>query len=218
MDIAQRLTNSREAAKLSQEELAKLVGLTQQAIDSIEQGKTRQPRKLKEIADALNVTPQWLQFGSAISAHEPSGDYQVSSLKYAMVRRYTVGAGMVEGKENSHEEVNGTHAYRREWLERKLLDPAKCAVIDAVGDSMFPSIHDGDIVLVNTAAAAIINGRAYAFRSEDGVKLKRLFKQLDGSIRVASDNPDKISYPDEWLTAAGRAEIIGEVVHRAGGV
>ena len=83
---------------------------------------------------------------------------------------------------------------------------------------MQPTIFNGDTVLVNTGDRKIQNGQMYAFRHEDGARIKRLFTQLDGKVRVVSDNPDKITYPDEFLTPDTDAGMIGRVVHRSGRV
>lgn len=125
---------------------------------------------------------------------------------------------MGKAQENGHEEISGTHAYRRDWLEKNKLLPAMLVVVDGTGDSMYPTIQDGDAVLVNTAERKLINGKVFAFVTEDGTRIKRLFKQLDGRVRVVSDNPDKTLFPDEYLTPGMNVNIVGLVVHRSGGV
>lgn len=217
MTLAARLIAAREAKNLSQEALGKLVGLSQQAIQSIEDGSTLQPRKIKQIAATLETTPEQLMYGVNMAA-EPASEYEVSDQKYAFIRRFEIQAGAGKAKDNGHEEISGTHAYRRDWLERKQLSPATCVVIDAVGESMHPTIFDGDVVLVDTQERRIASGQVYAFNTEDGVRIKRLIKQLDSRVRVVSDNPDKTNYPDEWLTPGMDVIIIGRVVHRSGGV
>ncbi|WP_317472102.1 helix-turn-helix transcriptional regulator, partial [Cronobacter sakazakii] len=61
--LAERLKKAREKAGLSQLQLAEQVGLTQQSIAKIENGVTEQPRKIKQLALALGVTANWLQYG-----------------------------------------------------------------------------------------------------------------------------------------------------------
>lgn len=85
MTFADRFTSARKAAGLSQDELGKLVGLTQQAIQAIENGTTAQPRKIKQIALALGTTPEALLFGTAVA--EPAAPYTVSDNKYALIPR-----------------------------------------------------------------------------------------------------------------------------------
>lgn len=62
-DLGKRIEKARILAGLNQDELAEKIGLTQQAISRIEEGITKNPRKLKAIADALNVSVNFLVSG-----------------------------------------------------------------------------------------------------------------------------------------------------------
>lgn len=62
--LAERLLIAREAASLSQDELAKLVGIEQASISQLEIGKTKRTSYLAEIARACRVDINWLAFGS----------------------------------------------------------------------------------------------------------------------------------------------------------
>lgn len=62
MTLASRLFDLRKAKGLSQEALGEIVGITQQTVNAIEEGKTLHPRKIKQIAVALDTTPQYLLY------------------------------------------------------------------------------------------------------------------------------------------------------------
>lgn len=62
--LASRLRYARERKGITQEELAKLAGTTQQNIQNIEGGVVKRPRKIDAIAKALGQSPAWLQFGT----------------------------------------------------------------------------------------------------------------------------------------------------------
>ncbi|MES9843900.1 MAG: helix-turn-helix transcriptional regulator [Candidatus Sedimenticola sp. 6PFRAG5] len=61
--LADRLRNARKSLGLSQAKLGKSAGVSWYVIQKIEEGKTLQPRCLKQIAKALDVNPAWLQYG-----------------------------------------------------------------------------------------------------------------------------------------------------------
>jgi len=61
MTTAERIIKARSAAKLSQRDLAKIAGCSQQTICDIEHGA--RSKYLPEIARALGVTVEWLVFG-----------------------------------------------------------------------------------------------------------------------------------------------------------
>lgn len=50
---------------MRQEDLARAAGVTQQTIQQIEAGVIMRPKKIKEIAYAVDRSPAWLQFGVA---------------------------------------------------------------------------------------------------------------------------------------------------------
>ncbi|WP_069267388.1 helix-turn-helix domain-containing protein [Paraburkholderia nodosa] len=63
MKFGQRLREARKAAKLTQIELGKRVGLTQAAISDLENGNTEGTAQTVRLAYALSVTPEWLAEG-----------------------------------------------------------------------------------------------------------------------------------------------------------
>jgi len=87
--IAERLVHAREAAGLSQPQLAKKAGVSQGSISHIETGLRKNPRHLLSLAKALGITPDWLMNGSGprqlpvsqqnspLSAESPIAAYEV---------------------------------------------------------------------------------------------------------------------------------------------
>ncbi len=197
---------------MNQDAAAEAIGVSRVTIAQWESERAAPTKKQWSAIEAA------LGIRLSLTAESEIAPYDIDD-KYAFIDRLDVSVAAGNGIHNGEfEEVEGKHAYRRSWLLKKGLNIASLRVVDAEGESMWPSINDGDVVLVNIAEKKIKNGQVYAFRTQDGCRFKRLFRQLDGRIRVASDNPDKISYPDEWLTPGTEAEIIGLVVHRSGGV
>ena len=62
-NLAERIQYIRQLKNLSQVELAKIAGTTQQAIQQAEKGKARQPRYLHNLAMALDLPIEWVLFG-----------------------------------------------------------------------------------------------------------------------------------------------------------
>jgi transcriptional regulator with XRE-family HTH domain len=78
--IAERLKQAREDRGLTQEQLAKAAGVSQGTIANLEAGLRNSPRKLLNIAEALKVSPRWLESGGAqpaapAVAAEPRPEY-----------------------------------------------------------------------------------------------------------------------------------------------
>ena len=60
--LSERVKKRRNELNLTQASLAELVG-TKQQIQQVESGLTKRPRKLIELATALQCEPRWLLFG-----------------------------------------------------------------------------------------------------------------------------------------------------------
>lgn len=220
MDMQTYIRKAIDDAGLIPAEVARRLDTSPQAVNGwLTTGRISKPM-LAKLALLTGKPIEYFLGGAAttLTASEPRALFSRPADKYAMIPRYQIAAGAGSGRENGHEEISGSHAYRRDWLERKHLSAEACVVIEVVGESMQPTIADGDVVLINTASRKLLNGRVFAFNTEDGVRIKRLFKQLDGRVRMVSDNQDKTLYPDDYLTPGMEVSIIGEVVHRSGGV
>jgi len=62
--LAARLVWARERLKLTQMQLETKCGVSRDAIQKIESGITLRPRRIGDLAAALDVSPAWLQFGA----------------------------------------------------------------------------------------------------------------------------------------------------------
>jgi len=109
---------------------------------------------------------------------------------FVPVHRYAVSLSAGPGLAGSQAEPLSPIAFRARWLSEQGLRADACCVVSISGDSMEPTLHDGDIVLVDCRPSQIRNGRVYAFVDASGdLKVKRL-ERLDGQLLLRSDNTD----------------------------
>ncbi len=69
------------------------------------------------------------------------------------------------------------------------INPAKIKLIQVSGDSMFPTLNDGDFVIIDETKAYGVDG-IYAINLHNQILIKRLKFKLDGTIQIISDNKD----------------------------
>lgn len=100
--------------------------------------------------------------------------------------------------------------YTTQWFNAMGIKPSRARRFRVVGDSMYPYLSAGDVILVNLDERAVIDGQVYAIQWDGEMRVKRLSRRLDGSLILSSDNP---SYPPDRVTKAmqKRVEIIGRV-------
>ena len=127
------------------------------------------------------------------------------------VPRLALGASAGPGTLASDEQAIGTFRFSSRWLRAQGLDPAMLSAIAVTGDSMEPTLRDGDEILVDRAPRALRDG-IHVVRVDDAVLVKRLDMARAGTIALISDNP---AYRP--LELASRAvEVIGRVVWKSG--
>ena len=100
----------------------------------------------------------------------------------------------------------GCLAVQRTWLDRHRLDARQCAIVRMRGESMEPTLNDGSTVLVNRAQRRRRSGRLFAVRTDEGLVVRRLRKDLGGGWLLVSDHAD--GEPRPWPASA---EILGQV-------
>jgi phage repressor protein C with HTH and peptisase S24 domain len=128
----------------------------------------------------------------------------------------SAGAGMGRNQVEIEFNEQQPQAFRAEWVRQQHLRPRKLAAMTARGNSMEPTIHDSDSLLVDTSQTEVIDGKVYALWYEGGERVKRLYRMPGGGLRIRSDNASE--HPEIVLGAdyAGHVRIIGRVVHRSG--
>lgn len=138
---------------------------------------------------------------------------------YVGISQLTASASAGPGEENSHVEIRGVLAFKAEWLRAKRVKPENLTVIYAKGESMWPTISDHDVLLVDESRVEPVDGSVFVLKSQErGTIVKRLIRSdFDGWI-IRSDNPDKITYGDETLPDGEIYEhhILGQVIWRGG--
>jgi phage repressor protein C with HTH and peptisase S24 domain len=129
---------------------------------------------------------------------------------FRLVPKLAVGASAGAGALNDAEMLAGKVGFDEKWLRRLGVDPAQVELIRVDGDSMLPTLADGDDIMVDKSAAVkAIKDGVHVIRMDDTLMVKRLKRGKGGRVSVLSDNPDFAS----WLDIAGnQISIIGRVV------
>ncbi|NOT66693.1 MAG: S24 family peptidase [Methylotenera sp.] len=130
---------------------------------------------------------------------------------YLMVPKYDIAASAGNGSVINDEAIVDHLAFKREWIKSLGLEAQHIALIDVRGDSMTPTISNGDLILLDTRKGQHLCEGIYAIHLNDGLLVKRIRIKLSGLVEVISDNAQ---YDTETLTQDKLASlvIIGRVV------
>ena len=100
-------------------------------------------------------------------------------------------------------------AFRREWMERNGLLPGKVSAVVVTGDSMTPTLADGDTILVDHQRNEARQGRIFAVRRGRDLLVKRIQEEPQGGWMLTSDNEDYAP-----IGTGSDFAVIGEIVWR----
>ena len=195
-----RIRERRLQLGLKQKQLASKIGIAATNISMWESGTTSpKGENLVRLASALRVSPDWILYGGDL---EPV-DHALVQAEYTMARI----PPLFERHEDKH--------LPRAQLEPHVSDINSLYWLPAEDDSMSPSIHKGDVLVIDTGAREIKDGKIYIIRYADSLLVKRLFNRINGLL-LRSDNTSAV--PDETLppNKQDAIEVVGRVVLRIG--
>jgi hypothetical protein len=103
---------------------------------------------------------------------------------------------------------DGAWKVPRLWLDQEGLTVDDTVMVRAAGDSMIPTIQDGQMVVIDRRARDSDGVYLVRFRDADTVRFKRVQRMFDGSVRLSNDNP---AYTVDVVpcTEVERIEFIG---------
>lgn len=123
------------------------------------------------------------------------------------------------GSHNDADALKGYLAKEPTWFQRYDVRPKDAIAIIADGDSMADFIVDGDIVIFDRSKTEPQSGFIYLIQHPDGLRIKQLRRDINGTWILESRNPNKAHYPDEIIPPEkGELLVIkGKFVYRQGG-
>lgn len=164
------------------------------------------PRRLAEgdrqlLARYLGVAESLL--GGPVRKDDDRGLHAVPQL--------TVAASAGAGALLESEQVIAHLGFDRGWLKKMSQTPHLVSAIIVRGDSMLPTLSEGDDILVDAGDAADrLRDGIYVLRHEDTLLVKRIARHpASGKISIRSDNP---AYPAWEDCDPAEICVIGRVI------
>lgn len=226
MNWHQRLTQAREAKNIKKSAFAKMAGVSAPTVTDWENGDTKmiEGANLIKVCSILGIRPEWLLRGEGEGPHstEPTilavhpDDEQREDVIYVPESKIEFSAG--NGRTANYELVEDGEpaSYRLSWFQKYGINPTRVRRFRVAGDSMEPMLYARDTILVNQDETNIIDGKLYAIRYGDELRVKFLSRRLDGTLILRSANPN---YKDEEITpemANEHISVIGRVRDKSG--
>ena len=206
MSIGERIIKVRGG--LTREEFAKRLGVNKSSVQRWEtENQVPTGTAIIRLIEEFGIDANWLLLDDSDKAQSLStennklGDFSL----VPMAETHLSAGG---GAFIMSEELGTPHAFRRDWLRRAASRPNNIIMMVIDGDSMFPSIQNGDAVLVDTGRTRVTDNKIYALGLGETISIKRLDMLPGGNIRIRSDNPNY----EPYNARLDEIRILGQVI------
>ncbi len=191
-----------QLAQGNKKQFAEITGKSASHIYKICRGMSRPSMAyLQELYEEYRVDLTWLLTGEHSTGAQVTGTPNNSDLVFAPMFDVQASAGL--GSEVIAEDIEDYFAFNKSFLSRQLnVSSEQLVFVTISGDSMLPTLHDADRVLVDMSQKNVTVEGLYLLQSEDGLMAKRL-QDNKGELFVISDNPEY----ENWTISRHSREI-----------
>ncbi|HHF0461859.1 TPA: XRE family transcriptional regulator [Haemophilus influenzae] len=198
---------------------ARAVGVVQPSLARWVKGEADPTRtNLVKIAEASGVSLDWLALGVGnMDGVEPqakksevnliaSNDETFSVIEDCREVRISAGGGGFNDEYKPYQ----TTKVEKAWLDSRRLKAEDCAMFLVSGDSMYPTLKDGEEIIVDRSKKELKDGKIFVLNNEGAMLVKKVQITYNG-ITLISQNTE---YAPIELNAeqANNLIVIGQVV------
>lgn len=217
-DIGQRIKEAADKVG-GLNRLAEITGIARRTLGDYTSGAT-EPKStaLASIARATDTDLNWLlrdDYPVGLGLSPGSGRFVSDQV---MLPQYDVQASAGSGALVVSPDVSEYFAVGRDWLRRNLPgwapSNAVVGVLEGSGDSMEPTIRDGDLIMVvqDVDWRIVERGGVFVFSLDhDRLLLKRLEVMINGDLSIISDNKNYATQTIPMADIQHRIIVHGQV-------
>lgn len=226
MSIADQIRIVREHLGLSQKDIATVLNVPSTTISKYERGEIKPSADfLNTISSCLNINLNWLVCNTGEMFNQPEQDAEVIPMtnkcngsiclsemdkdNQVFIPKYDMLASAGYGAYNSNAQI-GTMMLDRRYVEKELnANPRTLTALGVAGDSMEPTLRNGDVVLVDNSQKS--GDGIFIIQVDDILYIKRVQTLFNkGIIRLTSDNG--FYAPMDIDAKVDNVNILGRVV------
>lgn len=219
--LKDRLKEARKKAKKSQKDVVNAVGITQSALSQLETGVVASSSHLPAIANFLNVDSYWLQTGNGspnntalqnltpVKSWDEETPLDDDEVEIPFFKDFSFACGSGSINDYITSEKRKLRMSKSTLRNLSIMRENAVAAL-ATGDSMLPTIQDGDTIYIDLGRKEIKDGRVFVICLGGLNYAKRLYNLPFGGVRIVSEN--SIEYPEIHLTKEERESQLFQVV------
>jgi len=197
-------------AKGNRSEFARMTGKKPSHITDICKGRTSLTMQyLITLKTEFDISIHWLLVGEGEMMSSSSTEEEED---FVHVPVYDVHASAGYGSLIHSEQIVDHLAFKKTWLSQDLsIAGSELALVTVKGDSMEPTLEEGDLILVDLIQNEVQRDGIYLIQFDGALLAKRIQRDYDKNIHIISDNP---LYKEFVLVSeqTNQVKIVGKVV------
>lgn len=234
--MTNRIAELRKKKGLTFAELGEAAGTSGQQIERLEKGQRKLTQEwMSRIASALGCKPidllvdeenafQGPDMGAAAgrelaAAPRVATIHEFGGQEYGAIGVFDATASAGPGALNvDYPEPESYRLFPLNWLKAiSGSAPETLAILSVAGDSMEPTLHNGDHILIDRAVQHLGRDGLYVIAADHETQVKRLSRDpRDRSITIRSDNPKAenwVGVDEERVHVLGRVLWLGRKIN-----
>ncbi len=207
--FASRFAVARKNAGLSIADIAKRLDITIQSVYGWEKGSVPKAGRMNELASMFDVPVQWLAFGDGEprTLRDEDGDWSVPVLAVAA----SAGGGSLVELPSVVRLISIKPEFARQIYPGVNRESLRITTVR--GQSMEPTFHNDDILLVDTSITYLIQEGYYVLSYSGLTYVKKLQPTPTGKLAIISDNPEYKSFEVDLKDESVQIQIHGLVIY-----
>jgi hypothetical protein len=203
------LSSDKDTGKVFDKEIANALDLTSVNFATMKKRKSIPFSNILDFCAVKKISINWLLYGQDPSSLIDSTDKYW--IKYFPTIKISAGGGSYNTEE-SFEKLDLPDFFID--LVGGKENVKNIEAINVTGDSMEPTLNNGNIIFIDKTKQDVAKDGIYAFINENGLFVKRIQRRIDGGLDIISDNKE---YPLQIVNKNG-IDILGKVVSSIGKV
>ena len=203
------LSSERDNGKVFDKEIANVLDLTSVNFATMKKRNSIPFSNILDFCALKKISINWMLYGQDPSSLVDSTDKYW--IKYFPTISVSAGGGAYEA-DGEYEKLDLPDFFVNIIGGKDNIKNIEA--INVTGDSMEPTLNNGNIIFIDKTKQDVSKDGIYAFVNENGLFVKRMQRRIDGSLDIISDNKE---YPMQ-IAKKTEINILGKVVSSIGKV
>ena len=203
------LSSEKEQGKVFDKEIAQALDITSVNFATMKKRNSIPFSNILDFCALKKISINWLLYGQDPSSLIDSTDKYW--IKYFPTINVSAGGGAYDSEEN-YEKLDVPDFFVNIIGGQENIKNVEA--INVTGDSMEPTLNNGNIIFIDKTKQDISKDGIYAYVNENGLFVKRIQRRIDGSLDIISDNKE---YPVQ-IAQKKEIDVLGKVISSIGRV